>query len=173
MLATVLRGLVPGVPYRAEVAAATGAGVGARSAPISIRIGECPRGGAATMSGDLCGAGSQGWLFGTAGIPTHVLAAPPVEQDVGRVGWGSMAERMAAVVRRPAFIAGVSGALWLILAGFAAWLYSRRRRRKELSHFTGMDRSLGPPSTANPTLTQGFLLQPPLPLRPRVHPWVL
>lgn len=42
MLATVLRGLVPGVPYRAEVAAATGAGVGARSAPISIRIGECP-----------------------------------------------------------------------------------------------------------------------------------
>eukprot|EP00076_Gallus_gallus_P029472 XP_015153566.1 roundabout homolog 3 isoform X4 [Gallus gallus] len=100
VLATVLRGLVPGVPYRAEVAAATGAGVGARSAPISIRI------------------------------------APPVEQDVGRVGWGSMAERMAAVVRRPAFIAGVSGALWLILAGFAAWLYSRRRRRKELSHFT-------------------------------------
>uniref|UniRef100_A0A8V1A2R0 Roundabout guidance receptor 3 n=1 Tax=Gallus gallus TaxID=9031 RepID=A0A8V1A2R0_CHICK len=124
VLATVLRGLVPGVPYRAEVAAATGAGVGARSAPISIRIGECP-------------------------------------------------QRMAAVARRPAFIAGVSGALWLILAGFAAWLYSRRRRRKELSHFTGMDRSLGPPSTANPTLTQGFLLQPPLPLRPRVHPWVL
>uniref|UniRef100_A0A8V1A0V1 Roundabout guidance receptor 3 n=1 Tax=Gallus gallus TaxID=9031 RepID=A0A8V1A0V1_CHICK len=38
VLATVLRGLVPGVPYRAEVAAATGAGVGARSAPISIRI---------------------------------------------------------------------------------------------------------------------------------------
>ncbi|XP_048824307.1 roundabout homolog 3 [Lagopus muta] len=100
VLATVLRGLVPGVPYRAEVAAATGAGVGARSAPISIRI------------------------------------APPVEQDMGPVGWGSMAERMAAVARRPAFIAGVSGALWLILAGFAAWLYSRRRRRKELSHFT-------------------------------------
>ncbi|XP_072210897.1 roundabout homolog 3 [Excalfactoria chinensis] len=100
VLATVLRGLVPGVPYRAEVAAATGAGVGARSAPIPIRI------------------------------------ALPVEQDVGLVGWGSVAERMAAVARRPAFIAGVSGAVWLILAGFAAWLYSRRRRRKELSHFT-------------------------------------
>ncbi|OXB81229.1 UNVERIFIED_CONTAM: hypothetical protein H355_014273 [Colinus virginianus] len=100
VLATVLRGLVPGVPYRAEVAAATGAGVGARSAPISIHI------------------------------------APPVEQDVGPVGWGSVAERMAAVARRPAFIAGVSGALWLMVAGFAAWLYGRRRRRKELSHFT-------------------------------------
>lgn len=40
MLATVLQGLVPGVPYRAEVAAATSAGVGARSAPVPIRIGE-------------------------------------------------------------------------------------------------------------------------------------
>lgn len=40
VLATVLRGLVPGVPYHAEVAAATGAGVGARSAPVPIRIGE-------------------------------------------------------------------------------------------------------------------------------------
>lgn len=43
MLATVLQGLVPGVPYHAEVAAATGAGVGARSAPVPIHIGECPR----------------------------------------------------------------------------------------------------------------------------------
>lgn len=40
VLATVLRGLVPGVPYHAEVAAATSAGVGARSVPIPIRIGE-------------------------------------------------------------------------------------------------------------------------------------
>ncbi|POI21361.1 hypothetical protein CIB84_014892 [Bambusicola thoracicus] len=121
VLATVLRGLVPGVPYRAEVAAATGAGVGARSAPISIRI------------------------------------APPVEQDVGRVGWGSMAERMAAVVRRPAFIAGVSGALWLILAGFAAWLYSRRRRRKELSHFTeaGISRYIAQTEPFGPGNTEG------------------
>ncbi|KAK2517807.1 roundabout-like protein 2 [Columba livia] len=39
VLATVLRGLVPGVPYHAEVAAATSAGVGARSVPIPIRIG--------------------------------------------------------------------------------------------------------------------------------------
>ncbi|NXL92305.1 ROBO3 protein, partial [Alectura lathami] len=100
VLATVLWGLVPGVPYRAEVAAATSAGVGARSAPIPIRI------------------------------------APPVEQDTGPAGWGSMAERLAAMARQPAFIAGVGGACWLVLAGFAAWLYGRRRRRKELSHFT-------------------------------------
>ncbi|XP_065507964.1 roundabout homolog 3 [Caloenas nicobarica] len=99
VLATVLRGLVPGVPYRAEVAAATSAGVGARSVPIPIRI------------------------------------APLAERDVGTAGGTSVAERVAAVARQPAFIAGVGGACWLILAALAAWLYSRRRRKKELSHF--------------------------------------
>ncbi|XP_042656481.1 roundabout homolog 3 [Tyto alba] len=99
VLATVLRGLVPGVPYRAEVAAATGAGVGARSAPIPIRI------------------------------------APPAEQDAGPAGGSSVAKRLAEVARQPAFIAGMGGACWVILAAFAAWLYGRRRRKKELSHF--------------------------------------
>ncbi|KAM6191116.1 roundabout homolog 3 [Sarcoramphus papa] len=99
VLATVLRGLVPGVPYRAEVAAATGAGVGARSAPVPIHI------------------------------------APPAERDAGPAGGSSVAERLAEVARQPAFIAGVGGACWVILAAFAAWLYGRRRRKKELSHF--------------------------------------
>ncbi|KAM7030204.1 roundabout homolog 3 [Acridotheres tristis] len=100
VLATVLQGLVPGVPYHAEVAAATSAGVGARSAPVPIRI------------------------------------APLVERDAGPAGGSSLAEQLAEVARQPAFIAGVGGACWVILAAFAAWLYSRRRRKKELSHFT-------------------------------------
>ncbi|KAM6238354.1 roundabout homolog 3 [Porphyrio hochstetteri] len=100
VLATVLRGLVPGVPYHAEVAAATGAGVGARSAPVPIRID------------------------------------PPVERDAGLAAGTSVAERLAELARQPAFIAGVGGACWVILAAFAAWLYGRRRRKKELSHFT-------------------------------------
>ncbi|KAM9217008.1 roundabout homolog 3 [Leptosomus discolor] len=99
VLATVLRGLVPGVPYHAEVAAATSAGVGTRSAPVPIRI------------------------------------ASPAERDAGPAGGSSVAERLAEVARRPAFIAGVGGACWVILAAFAAWLYGRRRRKKELSHF--------------------------------------
>ncbi|KAM6107605.1 roundabout homolog 3 [Pterocles gutturalis] len=99
VLATVLRGLVPGVPYHAEVAASTSAGVGARSAPIPIRI------------------------------------APPVERDVGPVDRRTVAERLAEVAKQPAFIAGVGGACWVILAAFAAWLYGRHRRKKELSHF--------------------------------------
>ncbi|KAL9825753.1 roundabout homolog 3 isoform 3-T3 [Geothlypis trichas] len=100
VLATVLQGLVPGVPYRAEVAAATSAGVGARSAPV----------------------------------PIHV--APLVERDAGPAAGSSLTEHLAEVARQPAFIAGVGGACWVVLAAFAAWLYSRRRRKKELSHFT-------------------------------------
>lgn len=49
-----------------------------------------------------------------------------------------MAENLAEVAKRPAFIAGVGGACWVVLAAFAAWLYGRRRRKKELSHFAGM-----------------------------------
>uniref|UniRef100_A0A8U8B1T3 Uncharacterized protein n=1 Tax=Geospiza parvula TaxID=87175 RepID=A0A8U8B1T3_GEOPR len=99
VLATVLQGLVPGVPYHAEVAAATSAGVGARSAPVPIHIGE--------------------------------------SLIVTTVPHGSLTEHLAEVARQPAFIAGVGGACWVVLAAFAAWLYSRRRRKKELSHFTG------------------------------------
>ncbi|XP_068028053.1 roundabout homolog 3 [Anomalospiza imberbis] len=141
VLATVLRGLVPGVPYRAEVAAATSAGVGARSAPVPIHIGES----------FIVTTGTQGW--GMMGSPTAVLgmapwhpagvslfpmslAAPLVEQDVEPAGGSSLTEHLAEVARQPAFIAGVGGACWVILAAFAAWLYSRRRRKKELSHFT-------------------------------------
>ncbi|XP_054079254.1 roundabout homolog 3 [Rissa tridactyla] len=139
VLATVLRGLVPGVPYHAEVAAATGAGVGARSAPVPIRIGE------SLLATAPAGAGVAGLppVLGTP--PRHPcrcvpfsmsLAAPPAERDAGPAGGSSVAEHLAEVARRPAFIAGVGGACWVILAAFAAWLYGRRRRKKELSHFT-------------------------------------
>ncbi|XP_058674973.1 roundabout homolog 3 [Ammospiza caudacuta] len=141
VLATVLHGLVPGVPYRAEVAAATSAGVGARSAPVPIHIGESL----------IVTAVPHGW--GMMGTPTAVLgmapwhpagvsffpvslAAPLVERGAGPAAGSSLTEHLAEVARQPAFIAGVGGACWVVLAAFAAWLYSRRRRKKELSHFT-------------------------------------
>ncbi|XP_026719365.1 roundabout homolog 3 [Athene cunicularia] len=127
VLATVLQGLVPGVPYHAEVAAATGAGVGARSAPVPIRI------------------------------------APPAERDVGLAGGSSVAERLAEVARQPAFIAGVGGACWVILAAFAAWLYGRRRRKKELSHFTA---SFAYTPTGKPIGAAGTRRGPSLPSPP-------
>uniref|UniRef100_A0AAY4B2F0 Roundabout, axon guidance receptor, homolog 3 (Drosophila) n=1 Tax=Denticeps clupeoides TaxID=299321 RepID=A0AAY4B2F0_9TELE len=36
----------------------------------------------------------------------------------------------------PAFIAGIGGACWVILMGFSVWIYCRRKKRKELSHYT-------------------------------------
>ncbi|XP_054251693.1 LOW QUALITY PROTEIN: roundabout homolog 3 [Indicator indicator] len=139
VLTTVLRGLVPGVPYRAEVAAATGAGVGIRSAPVPIRIGESlstttAMGWGLTGAAPVLGVGS--WT--PTGVCPSALspAAPPSEQDGGPGRGRRLAERWAELATRPAFIAGVGGACWLLLAAFAAWLYGRRRRKKELSHFT-------------------------------------
>ncbi|XP_066059395.1 roundabout homolog 3 [Chamaea fasciata] len=141
VLATVLRGLVPGVPYRAEVAAATSAGVGARSAPVPIHIGEslivttCTHGWGRMVSPTAV-LGMAPWHPAGVSLFPVSLAAPLAERDAGPAGGSSLAEHLAEVARQPAFIAGVGGACWVILAAFAAWLYSRRRRKKELSHFT-------------------------------------
>lgn len=116
------------------------------------------------------------WLAPRNLLVPPLLAAPPVEREAGPVGRGGVAEQLAEMARRPAFIAGIGGACWLVLAGFGAWLYGRRRRRKELSHFTGTGTStaLGVPDPLVPSAHTGFLsLQPPSPTRPRVHLWVL
>ncbi|XP_029956758.1 roundabout homolog 3 isoform X2 [Salarias fasciatus] len=109
-LSTLLKGLLPGLLYQVEVAAVTGAGVGTRSPPASV------------------------------------LIKPPAEQpSVAGSGGGeadgeessvSLAEQITDVVKQPAFIAGIGGACWVILMGFSVWIYCRRKKRKELSHYT-------------------------------------
>uniref|UniRef100_A0A8D3D5A6 Roundabout, axon guidance receptor, homolog 2 (Drosophila) n=1 Tax=Scophthalmus maximus TaxID=52904 RepID=A0A8D3D5A6_SCOMX len=42
------------------------------------------------------------------------------------------------VVKQPAFIAGLGGACWIVLMGFSAWLYWRRKKRKGLSNYAGV-----------------------------------
>ncbi|XP_035391761.1 roundabout homolog 2-like [Electrophorus electricus] len=42
---------------------------------------------------------------------------------------------IADVVKQPAFIAGLGGACWIVLMGFSAWLYWRRKKRKGLSNY--------------------------------------
>ncbi|XP_036379600.1 roundabout homolog 2-like isoform X2 [Megalops cyprinoides] len=42
---------------------------------------------------------------------------------------------LSDVLRQPAFIAGLGGACWIILMGFSAWLYWRRKKRKGLSNY--------------------------------------
>lgn len=41
------------------------------------------------------------------------------------------------VVKQPAFIAALGGACWIVLMGFSAWLYWRRKKRKGLSNYAG------------------------------------
>ncbi|CAK6968429.1 roundabout homolog 3 [Scomber scombrus] len=112
-LSTVLKGLMPGVLYQVEVAAVTGAGVGTRSQPVSVLFklpAEQP-----SPSG-----GSGGGGAGDSGEESSV----------------SLAEQITDVVKQPAFIAGIGGACWVILMGFSVWIYCRRKKRKELSHYT-------------------------------------
>nr|XP_035979176.1 roundabout homolog 3 isoform X4 [Halichoerus grypus] len=96
----VLRGLLPGLLYRTQVAAATSAGVGVASVPVSVQ-----------------------------------LPSPPQSEPGLEVGPG-LAERLARVLREPAFLAGSGAACGALLLGLCAVLYRRRRQRKELSHYT-------------------------------------
>ncbi|XP_060912013.1 roundabout homolog 3 isoform X4 [Labrus mixtus] len=113
-LSAVLKGLMPGVLYQVEVAAVTSAGVGTHSQPVSVLFklpAEQP-----SVSGGGGGGGGTG--------------------DSGEESSVSLAEQITDVVKQPAFIAGIGGACWVILMGFSVWIYCRRKKRKELSHYT-------------------------------------
>eukprot|EP00079_Xenopus_tropicalis_P027964 XP_012822435.1 PREDICTED: roundabout homolog 3 isoform X2 [Xenopus tropicalis] len=98
---TVIRGLSPGVLYHVEVAAATSAGFGVKSQPITIQI-----------------------------KPSSDQVPVASGENV------SLTEQITDVVKQPAFIAGIGGACWVILMCFSVWIYCRRKKRKELSHYT-------------------------------------
>lgn len=63
-------------------------------------------------------------------------ASPPDLEPGLEVGAG-LAERLARVLRKPAFLAGSGAACGALLLGLCAALYRRRKQRKELSHYTG------------------------------------
>uniref|UniRef100_A0A8C7C732 Roundabout, axon guidance receptor, homolog 3 (Drosophila) n=1 Tax=Oncorhynchus kisutch TaxID=8019 RepID=A0A8C7C732_ONCKI len=66
-------------------------------------------------------------------LPAEAPSVPSEDSDEGSV---SLAEQITDVVKQPAFIAGIGGACWVILMGFSVWIYCRRKKRKELSHYT-------------------------------------
>lgn len=73
-------------------------------------------------------------------MPPVPVAEPLPDQDSVSVSNGdsvSLAEQITDVVKQPAFIAGIGGACWVILMCFSVWIYCRRKKRKELSHYTG------------------------------------
>ncbi|CAL8353232.1 unnamed protein product [Lota lota] len=77
---------------------------------------------------------------GPHSTPVNLLLGPP-ETDRSSVPAEEdrapgLGERIAGVVRQPAFMAGLGAASWAVLMGFSAWLYCRHRRRKQLGHYT-------------------------------------
>lgn len=134
-----LRGLLPGVPYRTQVAAATSAGMGIASAPVLVQLRESRgerRGGS---GGGWEVKGVLEWLLGfqaptlTSLTPTASLSElePALEMGPGLV------ERLARVLREPAFLAGGGAACGALLLGLGGAFCRRRRQRKELSHYAG------------------------------------
>ncbi|XP_062870679.1 roundabout homolog 3 [Trichomycterus rosablanca] len=105
ILSTMVKGLLPGVIYQVEVAAVTSAGVGTHSQPVPVMIK---------------------LLSEQPAVPS---GGGNSDQNV------SLAEQITDVVKQPAFIAGIGGACWVILMGFSVWIYCRRKKRKELSHY--------------------------------------
>uniref|UniRef100_A0A7N6BUC8 Roundabout, axon guidance receptor, homolog 3 (Drosophila) n=1 Tax=Anabas testudineus TaxID=64144 RepID=A0A7N6BUC8_ANATE len=85
----------------------------------------------------------------------------------------SLAEQITDVVKQPAFIAGIGGACWVILMGFSVWIYCRRKKRKELSHYTASfaytpagkpkQKAMGK-AVKTPSLTWMEALPPPPPI---------
>ncbi|XP_054448733.1 roundabout homolog 3 [Pteronotus mesoamericanus] len=132
----VLQGLLPGVPYRTQVAAATSAGVGVASAPVSVQL------------------------------PT-----PPELEPALEVGQG-LAERLARVLREPAFLAGGGAACGALLLGLGGALCRRRRQRKELSHYTASFAYTPAVSFPHSEGLSGAGSRPPVGLGPAPYPWL-
>nr|XP_045750737.1 roundabout homolog 3 isoform X1 [Mirounga angustirostris] len=132
----VLRGLLPGLLYRTQVAAATSAGVGVASVPVSVQ-----------------------------------LPSPPPSEPGLEVGPG-LAERLARVLREPAFLAGSGAACGALLLGLCAVLYRRRRQRKELSHYTASFAYTPAVSFPHSEGLSGASSRPPMGLGPAPYPWL-
>lgn len=68
----------------------------------------------------------------------RVHAHPPTGAELTDIMTGSEGNNsISDVVKQPAFIAGLGGACWIVLMGFSAWLYWRRKKRKGLSNYAG------------------------------------
>lgn len=78
-------------------------------------------------------------------LTTLTPAASPPELEPGLEAGPGLAERLARVLREPAFLAGSGAACGALLLGLCAALYRRRRQRKELSHYTGENPARGCP----------------------------
>ncbi|XP_054379624.1 roundabout homolog 3 isoform X5 [Pongo abelii] len=176
-----LRGLVPGLLYRTLVAAATSAGVGVPSAPVLVQLRESTRGqcwgGASPRWGSCaCWVGNDPFPVPGFRAPPPLTsltptASPPDVEPGLEVGAG-LAERLARVLREPAFLASSGAACGALLLGLCAALYRRRKQRKELSHYTASFAYTPAVSFPHSEGLSGASSRPPMGLGPAPYPWL-
>uniref|UniRef100_A0A8C6RQI0 Roundabout homolog 3 n=1 Tax=Nannospalax galili TaxID=1026970 RepID=A0A8C6RQI0_NANGA len=102
-------------------------------------------------------------------IPLTSTASRPAAESGPEVRAG-LAERLARVLRKPAFLAGSGAACGALLLGLCAALYRRRKQRKELSHYTG--ESWAWVSFPHSEGLSGASPRPPMGLGPSAYPWL-
>ncbi|XP_073871626.1 roundabout homolog 3 isoform X15 [Macaca fascicularis] len=121
---------------------------------------------------------------GVASAPVLVQLPSPPDLEPGLEVGAGLAERLARVLRKPAFLAGSGAACGALLLGLCAALYRRRKQRKELSHYTasfaytpavsfphseGLSGASSRRSVPNAHLLS---LRPPMGLGPAPYPWL-
>lgn len=81
------------------------------------------------------------------GFPLFTIPGAELQDEMtGDEGSGSITD----VLKQPAFIAGLGGACWIVLMGFSAWLYWRRKKRKGLSNYAGEKPCVMPKACTDP-----------------------
>nr|XP_020142350.1 roundabout homolog 3 isoform X2 [Microcebus murinus] len=114
---------------------------------------------------------------GVASAPVLVQLPSPPESEPGLEVRPGLAERLARVLREPAFLAGSCAACGALLLGLGAALYRRRKQRKELSHYTGSFSEASfayTPAVSFPHSEglSGASARPPMGLGPAPYPWL-
>ncbi|XP_069324832.1 roundabout homolog 3 [Eulemur rufifrons] len=109
---------------------------------------------------------------GVASAPVLVQLPSPPELEPGLEVRPGLAERLARVLREPAFLAGSGAACGALLLGLCAALYRRRKQRKELSHYTASFAYTPAVSFPHSEGLSGASSRPPMGLGPAPYPWL-
>ncbi|XP_037697785.1 roundabout homolog 3 isoform X2 [Choloepus didactylus] len=109
---------------------------------------------------------------GVASAPVLLQLPSPPESEPGLEVGPGLAERLARVLRAPAFLAGSGAACGALLLGLCAALYRRRRQRKELSHYTASFAYTPAVSFPHSEGLSGASSRPPVGLGPAPYPWL-
>nr|XP_048304598.1 roundabout homolog 3 isoform X4 [Myodes glareolus] len=109
---------------------------------------------------------------GVASAPVLVQLPSPPAAEPGPENSEGLADRLARVLREPAFLAGSSAACGALLLGFCMALYRRQKQRKQLSHYTASFAYTPAVSFPHSEGLSGASSRPPMGLGPAAYPWL-